>query len=245
LSGIEKVVPIGAVVQVFDIPVPIVAHALTAAPNHTIVKVDDTAPMFNLPIGGGGLPINKMPNLRGVLAKSHSRSDLPPVKAPGVSNVSVAGIGSGTGPQLPNLHVVPNFGGSTVDGVTLPHLPLGSQGSALPTVPVGKDALPVALPVALPGQSRADLPVNSPSMTDVSVAGLGSGTGPQVPAVNVVPNLTGTNIDGVSVPNLGTPGSSVPNVNKVADGSALSSLDATQVLPTLNVLEMLPKPQLG
>jgi hypothetical protein len=75
LSGIKKVVPVGVVAQVFDIPVPIVAHALTSAPNNTIVKVDDTAPMFDLPIGGGGLPINKLPSLRGLLAKSQSRSD--------------------------------------------------------------------------------------------------------------------------------------------------------------------------
>jgi hypothetical protein len=68
LSGVEKVVPAGVVAQVFDIPLPILAHAMTAAPNNTVVKADDTAPLVDLPVGGGGLPINKLPSLRGLLA---------------------------------------------------------------------------------------------------------------------------------------------------------------------------------
>jgi hypothetical protein len=77
LSGLNKVVPVGVVAQVFNIPLPILAHAMTAAPNNTVVKVDDTAPLVDLPIGGGGLPINKLPSLRGLLASHQARTDAP------------------------------------------------------------------------------------------------------------------------------------------------------------------------
>lgn len=77
LSGVEKVVPLGAVAQVYDIPLPILAHAMTAAPNNTLVKVDDTAPLVDLPVGGGGLPINKLPSLRGLMATHKARTDVP------------------------------------------------------------------------------------------------------------------------------------------------------------------------
>jgi hypothetical protein len=51
-----------------------------------------------------------------------------PVSTPGMSDVSVAGLPGGS-PELPGLNVVPNFGGTNVDGVELPNLPLGSDES--------------------------------------------------------------------------------------------------------------------
>ncbi|GAB3913367.1 hypothetical protein GCM10029964_122770 [Kibdelosporangium lantanae] len=77
LSGVEKVVPVGVVTQVYNIPLPILAHAMTAAPNATFVKADDTAPLVDLPVGGGGLPINKLPSLRGLVASHKARTDVP------------------------------------------------------------------------------------------------------------------------------------------------------------------------
>jgi trimeric autotransporter adhesin len=250
LSGIKKVVPLGAVVQVFNIPVPIVAHALTAAPNNTLVKVDDTAPLIDLPIGGGGLAVNKLPRLpgRGVLPhKPRSRTDAPlPINTPGMSNVDVAGL-PGSGPSLPGLNVVPNIGGTNVNGVELPNVQDVTNGSAikdldatqtLPTLNVLKTLPTPDLGLPVGQQSRTDAPLpplSGPSFSNVDVAGL-PGRGPSLPNVNFVPNVGGTNVNGVEL----------PNVQDVTNGSALSSLDATQTLPTLNVVKTLPvAPELG
>jgi trimeric autotransporter adhesin len=115
LSGINKVVPVGVVAQVFNIPIPIVAHALTAAPNTTIVKTDETGPIFDLPIGGGGLPINKLPTLpgRGLLpGKSQSRTDLP---------VTTSGLN--VAPQLPlGGSALSSLDASNVATETLPNI---------------------------------------------------------------------------------------------------------------------------
>jgi hypothetical protein len=243
LSGIEKVVPIGAVVQVFDIPIPIVAHAIAQGTNNTLVKVDETGPIIDLPIGGGnGLAANKLPRLPGRGIKHHqSRSDLP-VSAPGVSDVDVAGLPSGL--AVPGVNVVPNVGGTNLNGVELPNVQDLTSGKTLQSPDVTQ-TLPMAnvtklLPVQpqLPiGQSRADLPLETPGMQDVDVAGLPNGTA--LPNVNLVPNLGGTNVNGVELPN-------IPSAQEITSGSALSSVDATQTLPIMNAVRLLPvQPDLG
>jgi hypothetical protein len=241
LSGIKKVVPIGAVVQVFDIPIPIVAHAIAQGTNNTLVKVDETGPIIDLPIGGGnGLAANKLPRLPGRGVQHHkSRSGLP-VDAPGVSNVDVAGLPNGL--TAPGLNVVPNVG--NLNGVTLPNVQDLTSGKALQSPDVTQ-TLPMAnvtqlLPIQpqLPiGQSRSDLPIEAAGVQDVDVAGLPNGTA--LPNVNAVPNLAGTNVNGVGVPKLPTP-------QEITSGSALSSVDATQTLPIMNAVRLLPvRPNLG
>jgi hypothetical protein len=145
-------------------------------------------------------------------------------------------------------------------GVTLLGLGLGQASAAMPTLPVAVPALPVAVP-ALPATSLpldpqaptaglplnaktptldgAKAPVTSPSVSNVDVAGLGSGNGPELPHFNVKPNLTGSTLDGVSVPDAST----LPSVDKVTDGSALTSLDVARLVPELGALQTLP--QLG
>jgi hypothetical protein len=150
-------------------------------------------------------------------------------------------------------------------GVTLIGLGLGQASAALPALPTA--GLPLAVP-ALPGAAlpldpgalptnslpsagtlpvdaklpsaglpdATKAPVKSPSVSNVDVAGLGSGSGAQLPHLNVVPNLGGTNLEGVTVPD-----ASSLTVDKITDGSALTSLDATRLVPELNALQLLPQ----
>jgi hypothetical protein len=144
----------------------------------------------------------------------------------------------------------------------LPTLPVALPTTALPALPVAVPALPAlpALPVAVPALPATSLPldpkaptaglpvppvdggktpVTSPSVSDVDVAGIGSGNGPELPHLNAKPNLTGSTLDGVNVPDAAT----LPTADKITDGSALSSLDVTHLVPELGALQMLP--QLG
>jgi len=143
-------------------------------------------------------------------------------------------------------------------GVTLLGLGLGQASAALPALPVNLPALPgtslpidpqaptAALPLNAVKSPTAALPLDAakapgsaPSVSDVDVAGVGSGNGAELPHLNVQPNLTGSTLDGVTAPDA----QSVPSLDKVADGSALTSLDAAKFVPELGVLQLLP--QLG
>ncbi|GAB3913363.1 hypothetical protein GCM10029964_122760 [Kibdelosporangium lantanae] len=147
-------------------------------------------------------------------------------------------------------------------GVSLLGLGLGQASAALPALPVALPALPAtSLPIdpqaptaALPldtvkapagvlmpvnGSNPVDVataPIDTPGVSDVDVAGLGSGTGVQLPHTNLQPNVTGSTLDGVTAPD----SASVPTLDKVTDGSALNSLDATKLVPELGVLQALP-----
>jgi hypothetical protein len=119
------------------------------------------------------------------------------------------------------------------------------------------DAVPVApgeeVPVDLAAEAdedagdtrAADLPLAAApghSMSDVDVAGLGSGTGPKLPQTNLKPNVSGSTLDGVTAPDAST----LPTLDKITDGSALKSLDVTHIVPELGVLQLLPQlPALG
>ncbi|MCE7005126.1 hypothetical protein LWC34_20175 [Kibdelosporangium philippinense] len=232
LSGVQKVVPLGAVVQVFDIPVPVLAHAIAHGTNNTLVKVDDTAPIIDLPIGGGGLAAHKLPRLpkRGVFPHKQSRADLP-VETPGMSDVDVAGLPGGV--AAPGINVVPNLGGSTLNGVKMPTTQDLTSGKVLSndvtqTLPMMKatELLPVqpSLPI---GQSRSDLPVQTPGLSGVDVAGLPGGVA--APGINVVPNLGGSTLNGVKM----------PTTQDLTSGKVLSN-DVTQTLPMMKATELLP-----
>lgn len=146
-------------------------------------------------------------------------------------------------------------------GVTLIGLGLGQASAALPALPVALPALPgaslpvdpqaptAALPLDVKGPAAELVPVNgtnpidavagpidAPGVSDVDVAGIGSGKGPQLPQANLQPNLTGSTLDGVTAPD----SSSVPSLDKITDGSALSSLNVTKLVPELGVLSALP-----
>ncbi|TCO64702.1 hypothetical protein [Actinocrispum wychmicini] len=127
ISGNLFAEPVAAVAQVFDIPIPILAHAMTYAPNTTVVKVDDTVPLIDLPIGGGGLPINKLPSLpvRGMLGKKQSRSNPPGaplggIKLPDSSPSGVAGPINGS--ALSSLDIT-----QVLSALDVTKLPPGSE----------------------------------------------------------------------------------------------------------------------
>ncbi|ALG14399.1 beta strand repeat-containing protein [Kibdelosporangium phytohabitans] len=215
LSGVAQAIPVGTVVQIFDIPVPVLAHAITVAPNNTVVKVDDTAPIIDLPIGGSGLAADKLPRLpqRGLLPlpqNTQSRSGLPtsnlPITPSSVNGIDIAGLPGK--PVLPGVNVTPNVEGSNLGGVQAPSLP-GVAGDITQSLPLPQNK-----------QSRSDLPVAPPSVQNVEIAGLPGQ--PKLPGVNVVPGVGGIN------------DLKARKVQDLTSGKALASAGGvTQTLPLL------------
>ncbi|MET0234420.1 MAG: chaplin family protein [Kibdelosporangium sp.] len=169
LSGIREVAPAGAVVQVFDIPIPIVAHALAQGTNHSLVKADESAPIIDLPVSAGSLAANELPRLP--RQAGQHRSGLPVGNAAGVGDLNGIAVPSGNALQgadftqvlpvanvarlLPPLQAQPPVGRSradlpnaNLDGAGLPHVQDVMSGSALSSVDTAQ-TLPVMNPVRL------------------------------------------------------------------------------------------------
>jgi hypothetical protein len=140
LSGIEGQLPLGALVQVFGVPLELIGHATAAATNVTSITDE---PQINLPIDGSELGTNDLPSLplgdvsdlssllKGDLGQ---RADLPVQTLP----LQVNGV------SLPSITNVPALSTLTSTLPALPALPaVSALPIAMPTVP----ALPAQLPV--------------------------------------------------------------------------------------------------
>jgi hypothetical protein len=226
LSGVEKVVPLGAVVQIFDIPIPIVAHAIAQGSGNALAKVDETATPIDSPdSGGSGLAANQLPTLpgRGVLLARQTRSDLPATSS-SVRDVDVAGPSNE--PESPGAGVAPHLGRTGVNGVVSPEVQDLTSGRVLASDVT--EVLPVvsAVDVVPVGRSRSDLPIAASCVRDVDVAGLPDS--PALPGPNVAPHIAGTGANGAGP------------AEDVTNRSSLSCMDITQTLPVVNAAKPLP-----
>ncbi|PXY31638.1 beta strand repeat-containing protein [Prauserella muralis] len=163
LSGLNHQLPLGALVQIYDIPLSLAGVVSTTTTNLTDISVAGDEPMINIPITGAELPATGLPAL------SRSVPGLPGADGlPELGGLPVGGAG------LPELGGLPVAGGLPAAGALplaagalpglgggLPEvsgLPVGDAGlPQLNTLPV--QVLPTELTTTLPGAGeRADLP---------------------------------------------------------------------------------------
>ncbi|MEU6644931.1 hypothetical protein ABZ863_20545 [Saccharomonospora sp. NPDC046836] len=132
LSGVDGQLPLGALVQVYDIPLGLLAVVSSTTSNVTDVSVADQEPQINLPISGAELPATELPALPrtlpavSALPTGASRADLPTV--PGTPELpalpELAGLP--TVPGAPALPALPELGAPELPNAALPTLDAGS-----------------------------------------------------------------------------------------------------------------------
>ncbi|GAA3534554.1 PE-PGRS family protein [Amycolatopsis ultiminotia] len=210
LSGYNYYHPLGAVVQVFGVPLEVIGRATAEATNASQI-VDE--PQINVPIGGE-MGADQLPALPSTPA-------LP------------AGAGLPTGaalPALPSGAALP----ALPTGADLPSLPTATTlpAPALPTGALPTGALPTpSLPglPALPGAERADVPQISGLSELVQLN--------QLNGASVLPSISGLK-DGVQLPSVpalpGVP--ALPTDGARSDAPALPALPVKASLPTLEQL---------
>lgn len=242
LSGLDGAVPVGAVAQVYKVPVQVLGRALVAGANDSQVVSGEqapavdvplslqnapTMPQFGLPTGTDALlPIDRMPNLATL-----------PLSFPNLTGSAIPGLSSL--PRVPGLPGVPSTQdlpgiGSIPAGLTsgLSNLPGGTSVltplPAVPAIPALPTSLPTGLPTGLPSlPSTQDMPAGLPSLpTIVSM--------PSVADLPGLPALPGVDVPNVSdLPSL--PGaSSLPNVNTLPSVPSLPDVPGTASLPGLD-----------
>ncbi|KAA9166671.1 hypothetical protein FPZ12_000130 [Amycolatopsis acidicola] len=101
LSGVAKQIPVGALVQVYDIPAGLLATVTSDTVNDTEATVADHQPQFDLPVTLSELQAHKLPtfpSLKSLPLPTQQRADLPqvntlPVQTPAASALpSLSGV---------------------------------------------------------------------------------------------------------------------------------------------------------
>ncbi|MFC4005286.1 beta strand repeat-containing protein [Prauserella oleivorans] len=143
LSGLDGQLPLGALVQVYDIPLGLIAVVSSMTSNETDLSVAGEEPLINLPITGSELPATALPSLP-------ARSDLP-VELPTPADLPLP-------TDALNVSDVPSLGDLPLDAPQVNTLPveLPAQRADLPQVP-GLPQVP-ALPELGSLTPQADLP---------------------------------------------------------------------------------------
>jgi hypothetical protein len=166
LSGISKQLPLGAVVQVFNLPLGLLAAVSSTTTNATDISVAGHKPQIDLPITLSELSATSLPSLptaKGLPFGPAQRADLPGL--PAVNLLPTDGL-----PSLPSL---PGAG----ELPTLPELP-GLSGAGLPSLPE-LPAGPAGVQGLLP---QADVPAiagldSNPTAVFTQITDLVSGKG--------------------------------------------------------------------
>jgi len=178
LAGINKQVPLGAVVQVFDLPLGLLAAVSSTTSNATDISVAGHEPQINLPVTLSEMSATGLPSLPAASTLPVAqRADLPGV--PGLNTLPVQLPGVDGLPSLPSLPELPAAGLPS-----LPELPAAGLPS-LPGVPAGLPTLPGVPAEATAPQNllpQADLPAiadldSNPTAVFDQVTGLVSGKG--------------------------------------------------------------------
>jgi trimeric autotransporter adhesin len=233
LSGLDATLPVGANAPVYDVPVEVLARAITESANTSNLQVGEGESQLNAPIQGGIAPTD-VPSLR---RGARSMSDDPTqgvfsgvlTGLPGLAGLLPQG-GLATPAAVPQVLPVPAAGRSAsvtpVDGSGV----LGGIGS-LDNVFGGQPAVP-AMPDL--GSLLSPLPAGPSGFgggraypqTPLQAAPLFGGLGDPTPALPSMPDLT-TILPVVPAAPLSA---DVPTVTSMGSGSrsAGSSLDSTR-----------------
>ncbi|WP_236790366.1 hypothetical protein [Amycolatopsis sp. GM8] len=129
LSGINKQIPVGAVAQVYQVALPVLATATSQTSNDTDISVAGHEPGINLPISPSEMSATSLPKLPALPLPKSARQDLP-----ALPSLPAAG-------GLPSLPALPAVGGLSGSLPQLPLLPGTLPGANLPSPMVG-DLLP-------------------------------------------------------------------------------------------------------
>jgi trimeric autotransporter adhesin len=186
LSGMDGTVPVGANAPVYDVPVEVLAEAITNSYNASEVFVGEDAGQLNIPISGGGMAPTELPMIMGGSAQRSLPGDHVPF-AGSFSGVldGFAGAGRSDLPVSGDLPVLNDLTDLTAVLPVVPAVPAAPGLPALPAVPAVGDladvspnlptapAVPQANPTAMvPAVGGADLTEivpNVPSAADVPV----------------------------------------------------------------------------
>lgn len=154
LSGIDGTLPVGANAPVYDVPVEVLAQAMTESANNSDLQVGEGEPQVNLPVSGGMSP-TELPSFA-------SARTMPANDFRGAFTGVLTGFASGmTG--LPAQGQVTELANTATE---TPHiLPAPARSDVPGTNLVGElpVQLPAGLPVAVPAQQR-DLPQTLPAV---------------------------------------------------------------------------------
>ncbi|MBK1784603.1 beta strand repeat-containing protein [Prauserella cavernicola] len=200
LSGIDGQLPVGAVAQVFDIPLDVLAVATSQTDNDTDVSVAGDEPQIDLPINGSELPATDLPALPRTLPNP---ADLP-AELPQVNSLPVELLPAGVGraDQVPGL---PSLPGLPTDVTALPvpadvtMLPVPADVTSL--VPADVTSLVPADVTSLPGLAQLPgvdgmaLPVEADSL--LPQAELPSAPQLDVLQGNITGVLSGADVSGL------------------------------------------------
>jgi hypothetical protein len=174
LSGIDGTLPVGVQAPIYDVPVEVLADAMTESTNSTEMIVGEQGPQLALP-QAGGLEATSLPRLPGSQARS----------AAGDPISSLLGGLLGGNDLLGGL--LGGLGGGGLTGrslpVAAPALPLTGLPIALPT-----SGLPLSLPTGLPTAAPRFAAPAMPGLDNL--AGVFSGNLVQAPSLNRLPVQT-------------------------------------------------------
>ena len=159
LSGIDGTLPVGVNAPVYDVPVEILAQAMTESANNSDLQVGEGEPQVNLPVSGGMSP-TELPSFA-------TQRSMPADDFRGAFTGVLSGFANGmTG--LPGQDQVTDVAALAANGGAPQILPAPASRSDVPSV---AGDLPVTLP--------ADLPVTLPAQRDLPQA-------PALPAADQV-----------------------------------------------------------
>ncbi|WHT19474.1 hypothetical protein N8J89_41440 [Crossiella sp. CA-258035] len=259
LSGFNLFAPIGAVTQVYDIPVEVVGNAMADASEATDMEVGGAPAELQIPVTDKELGEN-LPGVTDVpfdFSGAEGRAAAPVSGPLGVSGGKFDVLSGLTGGELvPSVPTLPKVSVPTLPGV--PALPGTERQAGLPGLNLlsAVPELPNLDVSGLPGTERqAGLPglnllPTVPGLPKVGVPGL-----PGVPTVPGVPAVPGTErqagLPGLNLlptvpglPKVGVPG--LPGVPTVPGVPAVPGTERQAGLPGLNLLPAVPAlPKLG
>ena len=133
LSGVDGQLPVGAVAQVYDLPLELIAEATSMTQNTTDVSVAEQEPQINLPIDGSEMPVTELPKTPYVEAAIDR-----------VQELSAASPMQRSASAMPTpfpLNMLPQV-----------------QGAGMPELPADPTALPTSLPADMPAALPTELP---------------------------------------------------------------------------------------
>ncbi|OLT40681.1 hypothetical protein BJF85_06060 [Saccharomonospora sp. CUA-673] len=153
LSGVDAQLPVGALAQVYDLPLALLAEATSVTANDTDVEVAENEPQINLPIDGSELPATEVPNTPYVQAAFDRVAELA-----GSSPMQRSAMPTDAGvPSLPGVPAAPSLP-SAPSLPEAPEVPVDAFSGQLPVDGLLPQVEGAGLPAGLPTEVPTELP---------------------------------------------------------------------------------------